>query len=87
MDVGVTRMSSKGQIVIPAEMRQDVKEGDKMLIIKDGDRMILKKACDTKSFREDLIFAERTEDALKKYEKGLFMKKRKREFAKELKKW
>lgn len=83
----MTKMSSKGQIVIPAEMRQDMKEGEKMLIIKDGDRMILRKACDAKNFREDLIFAKRTEDALRKYEKGLFVKKEKNGFVRELKKW
>ena len=83
----MTKMSSKGQIVIPAEMRQDMKEGEKMLIIKDGDRMILRKACDAKNLREDLIFAKRTEDALRKYEKGLFVKKEKNGFVRELKKW
>ena len=28
MDVAITKMSSKGQIVIPTEMRKDIKEGD-----------------------------------------------------------
>ena len=34
-NINVTKMSSKGQIVIPSEMRSDLKEGDEILIIKD----------------------------------------------------
>ena len=30
MDYAITRISSKGQIVIPQEMRKGLKEGDKM---------------------------------------------------------
>ena len=28
-----TKMSSRGQIVIPLEMRKDIKEGDKLIVI------------------------------------------------------
>src|SRR3989338_4696538 len=44
MDVAITKISSKGQVVIPSEMREDLKEGDKLLIIKNKDQIILQKA-------------------------------------------
>ena len=41
MDIAITKMSSKGQIVIPAEIRGDIKEGEKMVLIKNGKQIIL----------------------------------------------
>ncbi|MFH1174563.1 MAG: AbrB/MazE/SpoVT family DNA-binding domain-containing protein [archaeon] len=70
IDIAVTRMSSKGQIVIPAEMRTDIKEGEKLLIIKDEKRIIMKRAKDISRIEEDVIFAKRTEEALKRHERG-----------------
>jgi len=43
VSINVTRVSSKGQIVIPSNMRKDLKEGDELLIIKDENRFIIKK--------------------------------------------
>jgi AbrB family looped-hinge helix DNA binding protein len=74
MEVAMTKMSSKGQVVIPAEMREGLKEGDKLLIIQTKDQIILKKASELdKNFEEDLEFARRTEEAWKRYEKGEFV--------------
>lgn len=86
--INVTRMSSKGQIVIPSEMRDDLKEGDELLIIKDNGRIILKKAEKiTEEMKEDLEFARRTEEAWKRYERGEFISMDAEEFLEELKKW
>ncbi len=41
--IEITRLSSRGQVVIPIEMRGDLKEGDKLIIIRKGDEIILKK--------------------------------------------
>ena len=72
-DISITTMSSKGQIVIPLEMRKDLKEGDKIVVIKNKDQIILKKADSfDKNLEEDLEFARRTEEAWKRYEKGEF---------------
>jgi len=88
MDVAITKMSSKGQVVIPAEMREDLHEGDKLIIIKNGVQFILKKASEMeKQFTEDLEFARRTEEALARYEKGEFKEMTKEEFEKELEEW
>jgi AbrB family looped-hinge helix DNA binding protein len=87
-DIAVTKMSSKGQIVIPAEMRQGIKEGDKLVIIKNKDQLIIKKAKDMdKNLEEDLEFARRTEAAYKRYEQGKFTTSSVEEFLKEMKKW
>jgi len=88
MDVAITRMSSKGQIVIPAEMRRNIHEGDKLLLIQTDEQLIVKKASNLdKTLKEDLEFAKRTEEAWKRYEKGEFSSSSVDEFLKELKKW
>ena len=72
-NINITKISSKGQIVIPNEMRKDFKEGEEFIIIKNGKQLILKSVKDfDENLKEDLIFAKRTEEAWKKYEKGKF---------------
>ena len=34
MIIDTTKMSSRGQVVIPLDMRRDIKEGDKLIVIK-----------------------------------------------------
>ena len=88
MDIAVTKMSSKGQVVIPAEMRTDIKEGEKIIIIKSEGKIIMKKATELdEKLKEDLIFAKRTEKAWKRYEKGKFKSMDFDDFIAEMKKW
>ncbi len=88
VNINVTRISSKGQIVIPSEMRGDLKEGEELLIIKDDDRIILKKAGKiSEQMREDLEFAKRTEEAYKRIESGKGIKMNFDEFIEEMEKW
>jgi AbrB family looped-hinge helix DNA binding protein len=88
INISVTKMSSKGQIVIPADMRINFKEGDEFLIIKDGDRIILKKAENlTEQMKEDLEFARRTEEAYQRIEAGEGIRMDFDEFIKEMEKW
>ena len=88
VSINVTRMSSKGQIVIPSEMRGDLKEGDELLIIKDDERIILKKAEKiTEEMKEDLEFAKRTEAAWKEIEAGKGIEMEFDDFINEMKKW
>lgn len=37
-------MSSRGQVVIPLDMRKGIKEGEKLIVIKKDDEIILKKS-------------------------------------------
>lgn len=88
VSIGVTRMSSKGQIVIPSEMRKDLKEGDELLIIKDEDRIILKKGEKlTEEMKEDLEFAKRTEEAYERIQAGEFISVDSENLEKEMMKW
>jgi len=76
MDVAITRMSSKGQIVIPASMRENVPEGEKLLIIRDGERYILKPLAGLEpALKEDLLFAEKTEQAFEETIKARLRKR------------
>ena len=88
MEISVTRMSSKGQVVIPLEMRKGIKSGEKLVIIKNGKQIIMKKASEMdENLKEDLEFARRTEEALKRYEKGEFVSLPADKFLEQLKKW
>jgi AbrB family looped-hinge helix DNA binding protein len=87
MEFDITRLSSKGQVVIPAELRKGLKEGDKLIVIRNKDHIILKKADKMdEQLREDLEFARRTEEAWKSYERGEFKEMDFDDFIKELRK-
>ena len=74
VEINITKMSSKGQVVIPFDLRRGFKEGDKLIVIKSGDKLILKKAdAFDKNLEEDLEFARRTEEAFKRIENGEFI--------------
>jgi AbrB family looped-hinge helix DNA binding protein len=88
MDIAITKMSSKGQVVIPAELRKGLHEGDKLLIIQNDKQLIMKKASDLdRNVAEDLKFAKKTEEALKRIEAGKGIKTGFEEFIEDMKKW
>ena len=88
MDVGITKMSTKGQIVIPLDMREDFEVGEKLFLIKSDDKLIIKKATDMdKQLKEDLEFAKRTEEAWKRIESGKGIRMNFDDFIEEMKKW
>lgn len=88
VDIGITTMSSKGQIVIPVEMRKGIHEGEKLLIVRNNNQIILKKASALdKQLEEDLEFARRTEEAYKQIEAGKGIKMDFDDFIEEMKKW
>ncbi|HRZ85189.1 MAG TPA: AbrB/MazE/SpoVT family DNA-binding domain-containing protein [Candidatus Paceibacterota bacterium] len=87
-NIDITRVSSKGQVVIPQDMRKDLKEGDKLIVIRNNEQIILKKAEDfDKNIEEDLKFAKRTEEAWQRHRKGDFKIMEFDDFLKEVKKW
>ena len=87
-NIGITRMSSKGQIVIPQDMRKNIKEGEKLVIIEGDEKLILKKASKMdENFQEDLEFARRTEEALKRIEAGEFISVDSENIFEEMDKW
>ena len=87
-NISVTKMSSKGQVVIPQDMREGIKEGDKLVVIKNNSQIILKKMDKfDKNLEEDLEFARRTEEAWKRIDKGEYIEMDADEFLEEIKKW
>lgn len=88
INVDVTKLSAKGQIVIPQDMRKEFSVGDKFVVIKSDHQLILKPVNELgKNFFEDLHFAKKTIAALKRYEKGKFKELDGEEFLAELEKW
>ena len=88
VNISLTRLSSKGQIVIPSEMRQDLKEGDELLILKDDYRIVLQKVKKlTEEMKDDLEFAKRTEEAWQRIENGEYIEMPADKFLEELEKW
>lgn len=86
--ISITRMSSKGQIVIPADMREGINEGEKLVIIRNNNQIILKREKDfSKNLEEDLEFARRTEEAYKRIEAGEYIRMDFDDFINEMKKW
>jgi len=73
MEIAITRMSSKGQVVIPTEMRKGLKVGEKLLLIKNKNQIIMEKTTKlNEKLKDDLEFARRTEEAWKRYGQGKF---------------
>lgn len=86
--IDVTRISSKGQIVIPQDMRGDLSAGDKLVIIRNKDQIILKKMENfSKTLDEDIEFAKRTEAAMKRIEAGEYISLDSENLEKEMMKW
>jgi AbrB family looped-hinge helix DNA binding protein len=87
-DIAVTRMSSRGQVVIPKEVREGFGMDDNIIVIRSGNQIILEKTSDfQKNIAEDIKAAERVSKAWKKYDEGKFVKKSKDEFLKDLETW
>ena len=84
----LTKASSKGQIVIPTDVRKKlgVKEGSVFAVTSKKDMIVLKKL-DTKMKPDDLRTLKLIEEAWEEIEKGRYKVYSKEAFFKELKKW
>jgi len=58
MMLDTTKMSSRGQIVIPLEMRKDIREGEKLIVIKKGNEIIIKKSIPESALLSEKSFAK-----------------------------
>jgi AbrB family looped-hinge helix DNA binding protein len=87
VDISITSMSSKGQVVIPQEMRSNIKEGEKLVIIEDNGMYIIKKASDySKTLKEDIEFAKRTQKVYLEVQKGKYSESSAEDFLKKVQK-
>ena len=88
MDIGITRLDSGGQIVIPAFMRRGFAEGTRLLIIRDGERFIMRSLDGLEpELKEDVLFADRTERELQGFTAGSFTRKGDADFIRDLESW
>ncbi len=58
MQIDTTKMSSRGQVVIPLDMRKGINEGDKLIVIRRDDEIILKKSISDLALLSEESFAE-----------------------------
>lgn len=71
LTINKSKVSSKGQIVIPKSLREHFKEGDEIIFIEEGNRVILKNIKDFgENFKEDFEFGKRTEKILNNFERN-----------------
>ena len=50
--LSITKLSTKGQIVIPKEMRKDLEPGTPFIVLRDGTRIVLQKLPVEKAAKE-----------------------------------
>ena len=86
VEIGLTKLDNKGQIVIPTSMKDYFTKREKLFLLKNNSVFILRKMKETKN-QEDLEFAVETENAWKRIEKGRVIKLDYDDFLKELVKW
>ena len=58
MIIDTTKMSSRGQVVIPLDMRGDIKEGDRLIVIRKDNEIILKKSIPESAILSEKSFAK-----------------------------
>lgn len=58
MIIDVTKMSSRGQVVIPLDLRKGINEGDKLIVMRKDDEIILKKSISDLALVSEESFAE-----------------------------
>lgn len=88
MEFAIAKLSSKGQIVIPSQLRDSYKTGDEFLLVKQDENIVLKKMSNVaKDLVDDMHFAQEVELAWKEVEAGKSKRMSKEKFLKELEQW
>ncbi len=85
----LTMVSSKGQLVIPGDIRKHLKirEGDVFATTSADNDLIILKKIKNPLMREDLVILKEIEAAWREIEQGRSKTMEKEEFLKEIKKW
>lgn len=88
MKIELTRLSSKGQIVIPGSIREklELSEGE-ILAVSSQDNMIVLKKIESPTEEEELKTFSEIREAWKEIEQGKFKKTNSENFLKEISKW
>ena len=88
MEIEFTRISSKGQVVIPLDVRKrlSLKYGEHLAVSTKDDLIVLKKI-NEKMSKEDIATLDVIKEAWKDIEEGRCKKMSQDEFLSEIKKW
>lgn len=88
MNIEITRLSSKGQVVIPGNIREklELSEGE-VLAVSAQDNMIVLKKIETEMEEEDLRSLNEIKEAWKDIAEGRFKKMKSEDFLNEISKW
>ena len=87
MEIELTRMSSKGQIVIPLALRKKlaIKDGEMLAVSTKDDILVLKKV--ENPLEDDLKTLDEIKEAWKEIEAGKYKKLTSEAFLKEISQW
>ncbi|MEK6913342.1 MAG: AbrB/MazE/SpoVT family DNA-binding domain-containing protein [Nanoarchaeota archaeon] len=88
MNIELTKMSSKGQVVIPGNIREklELSEGE-ILAVSSKDNMIVLKKIENPTEEEDLRTFSEIKKSWKEISEGKFKKMKSEDFLKEISKW
>ena len=92
MDINVSKLGERGQIVIPQEIRERLKmqQGEKFLVISENEDIIfrpIKKVKSLQQLEEDIIDMQIAKKRWKEIEEGKKIISSKKDFLKEMESW
>jgi len=88
--IEIVKLTSKGQLVIPQEIREELKlkEGDKLMLLKENGTVLLKPVKQMgREVEEELADMKLAAERFAEIESGKYKRYNKAEFLKELAKW
>jgi AbrB family looped-hinge helix DNA binding protein len=90
MEVEVVKLSSRGQLVIPRDMRKELqlREGEKLIVVEENGTIVIRPVKKVGGeIMEELALAKNAADAWEEFEKGKYKELSKEKFLEELSKW
>ena len=88
MKIELTRLSSKGQVVIPGSIREKLElDGGEILAVSSKDNMIVLKKIESPTEEDELRTFSEIREAWEEIAQGKFKKTESEDFLKEISKW
>tara|TARA_Y100000310_G_scaffold344346_2_gene456639 strand:- start:32577 stop:32828 length:252 start_codon:yes stop_codon:yes gene_type:complete len=83
--VEITKLSTKGQVVIPEKLRDDIEVGEAFIVSKKGDLLVLKKVKNLT--KEEIKELEELQKIWKEIDEGKSKTFTEKEFLKDMETW
>lgn len=88
IELATGTMSTKGQVVIPLDLREGFDAGRKLVFLRKDNGILVKRADKVaKKLLEDAIVSQRVREAYKRYDEGKFVEMDSKDFLERIKKW